>query len=339
MLKCPNNFTVDFGKKLIEYLDPTADISMIKYNWCWKDFGEQFKYLESKIMRYFEQVKEGEPVKAVFYLIHYCKYNIEWGKKTIENNQIGQFAYYTYLMASNHYCTCQWAEKIIENSQSEDRNKAILKMLIVNNSKQSWFKTVIMNSRIGDPSNIVYFAVRHNMLNRKWAENFISNCKIGNPSYAAFLMVRDCNSDYKWAQIIIDNCEVGDIAMSAVSLLRIIGNSYITIKWVNKIIKKSNNCNICFPAYIMVRDYGFSIQWFINIVNKYIIEDKLFFQKYNPSYIIYILTRYHNLNRLYAEMIIKKCKKNNHIIDLMVRYCGSSKKWAENIKNRYNNEI
>ncbi len=165
MLKCPNDFTVDFGRKLIKYLDPTADISIIEDRWCWRKFGKQFKYLESKVMEYFEQVKEGNPSLAVYNLVYYCGFNIKWAEDIIVNCKIGNPSFAAYLMVV--YC----------------------------GSDKKWAENIISNSKIANPSYIAYLMVKYCNSDRKWAENIIGKCKIGDPLYAANLMVRYYNSD------------------------------------------------------------------------------------------------------------------------------------------------
>ncbi len=173
MLKCPNSFDYLFGKKLIKYLNPLADISMINTDWCWKEFAKQFGYLKPKVMKYFEQAKEGDPSLAVFYLYKYGNFDKQWVKKFISNCKIGNPSWIAYCM-SNYQC-----------------NKLII----------AWAQKVIENCKIGEPAFAAYCMTRYCGSTKEWAEKVIENCKINNE--IAYYMTIYCGSSEEWYYNII----------------------------------------------------------------------------------------------------------------------------------------
>ncbi len=203
MLICPKEFNVDFGKKLIKYLDPTANILIIDKYWCWKDFGEQFGYLLPKIKQYLNNCG-GNPSHLVYYLYQYCGLSTKWTKRFIENCKIGNPSIIAYNLVIYYEWSRIWAEKIVEKSKVGNPAGVAYLMAKDYKSSQKWAKKIIENSKIGDPLRAAYLLTKHCYLyHREWAEKIIENSKIGNPIFIASCMVKHCGSSKEWAQKII----------------------------------------------------------------------------------------------------------------------------------------
>ncbi len=152
-------FNVDFGKKLIEYLDPLADISIIEDNWCWKEFGDNFNYLKPKVMKYFEHIKNKDIVFAIYNLVKYCNFNREWAEKIISNCKIGDASYIAFIMVK--YC----------------------------NSDRKWAEEIILRCNIGNPAWSAYLMYENCGSSREWAEDVITRFKNKKSKKAAYMLL------------------------------------------------------------------------------------------------------------------------------------------------------
>lgn len=82
---CPNEFTIDFARKLIEALG--EDSSPIQDNWCWKDLAKHYlakhyPNLRKKVENYFEKAKTGDPSYAAYLMVRDCESSREWADRT-----------------------------------------------------------------------------------------------------------------------------------------------------------------------------------------------------------------------------------------------------------------
>ncbi len=211
MLKCPDEFTVKFGKRLVKYLDPMIDISIINRYWCWKDFESKFGYLKPKVIKYFEQVKEGNPSLAIYNLTHHCNFDKKWAEDFISNCKIGDPSYAAYLMVRDCNSDYKWIKNIISNCKVGDPSYIIYLMTFYYENFYrfyiqtdiNWIKKFLNNCKIGDPCSAVYNMVRYCNFDKIWAIEFISNCKIGDPIRILNLMKQHCNLDQKMLNDII----------------------------------------------------------------------------------------------------------------------------------------
>lgn len=130
--ECPMDCEVDFGRKLISYLND----SFIKDNWCWKDFIKYFPHLKEQAEKYFEEVETGNPGLFACWMVRYGDSKIEWAEKIIEKQIDKEFGD-PALAAKNMVFHCgsqrEWEKRI----------------------KQKWDKILEKRERRNSPGNIV----------------------------------------------------------------------------------------------------------------------------------------------------------------------------------------
>ena len=138
--KCPNTFTIDFGRELVEYLGGNPDA--IQDNWCWKELGKQYLELQGRAERYFEAAETGNPTYAAYQICRNCGSDREWAEKVIETAQTGDPALTAYRMCRNCGSASEWAEGIIETARIGDPAGAAHLMCRDCNSTREWAEGV-----------------------------------------------------------------------------------------------------------------------------------------------------------------------------------------------------
>ena len=113
--KCPEDFTVEFGKNLISYLG--GNISLIEENDCWKEFSKKFPELKDKVEKYFEkclELQEGNVSQAAYYMCYYKISSKSWAESIIEKDDNSRYA---YLMCKFCGSSKSWYESIKNKSE------------------------------------------------------------------------------------------------------------------------------------------------------------------------------------------------------------------------------
>ncbi len=280
-LKCPERFDWKFGKKLIKYLDPSVDISMIDNFWCWREFIREFKYLQSAVEKYLMNATTGEPTYALFMLLY--------------NDYINEFKLQNKLSDD-----CNGVDNIWDCNYCNINAQEFNEYLIQFEFKRKKIETFIKNCKIGNPTNIVVKMVKHCNSSVEWAQDVIENCKIGDPVISAvnLAILCKCSNLYEWAENIITGSKIGNTSRAAY-LMTIY--CYSSEKWASEIILNSKNKNKLQDAYNLYYTKYKSNKW----AKKFI---AMFKYEYPDEYQRIM----NNRNICFYKRWINHINKNNH---------------------------
>jgi len=138
--ECPEEFTTDFGRQLVEYLG--GDSAPIENYWCWKHFAKHYPELREKAERYFETATTGNPAYAAYCMAHYCGSDREWAERIIERTTIGDPAEAAYAMVCDCGSDRKWAERIIERAETGDPAEAAFQLVYNAGADPEWAECV-----------------------------------------------------------------------------------------------------------------------------------------------------------------------------------------------------
>ena len=138
--KCPDHFNTDFGRSLVDYLG--GDSSKIKDRDCWPRFAVVFPELREAAMKYFAEVKTGEPSAAIYYMVKYCEAPLDWGMRVIANMKVGNPSLAVYYMVSDCRAPLEWGMKVIENTTTGDPSWAAYLMVKYCGAPREWYEKI-----------------------------------------------------------------------------------------------------------------------------------------------------------------------------------------------------
>ena len=124
MLECPDIFTVEFGRQLVAELG--GDPSKIKDDWCWKQFGENFKDLVPKAEMYLASATTGNPAEAAYMMYQYCGSSREWAEGVIASATTGNPANAAYWMCCNCGSSREWAKGVKTRIKTQEENERVI---------------------------------------------------------------------------------------------------------------------------------------------------------------------------------------------------------------------
>ena len=108
--KCPETFTTEFGRQLIGWLG--GNVSIIRNNWCWRDFATAFFAFRSQVEQYFAEATVGNPADAAYWMCWRCGSSREWAERVIEQAKTGDPAQAAYWMWKCCGSSQEWAESV-----------------------------------------------------------------------------------------------------------------------------------------------------------------------------------------------------------------------------------
>ena len=130
----------EFGRLLIKHLG--GDPSPIKWNWCWREFAEDYPHLREKAEKYFETTRTGDPARAAYNMAHYYGSSREWAEGVIERAKTGNPVWAAYHMVLDYGSSREWAEGVIESAKVGDPAGAAYYMVRYCGSSREWYDEI-----------------------------------------------------------------------------------------------------------------------------------------------------------------------------------------------------
>lgn len=138
--KCPDVFSVEFGRKLVAYLG--GDPAPIKNSWCWSEFFVEYPDLQKGAEQYFASATEGDPAQAASWMACYWRSPRKWAERIIESAETGDPAWSAYRMALHGGSSLKWAKRVIETTTVGDPTEAARMMWLDFDVPYEWAQQV-----------------------------------------------------------------------------------------------------------------------------------------------------------------------------------------------------
>jgi len=152
-----------FRRQLVVYLG--GDPSLIKGDWTWAEFGEQYPELIEPAFELFRTAQEGDPAYGIYALACWCGLDLKRALDALQKVEVGNPAWEIFLLALDGMLGAEMA------------------------------LSAIRKVKVGDPAWAIYLLARYYGLDVERALEAIRQIGVGDPAGAIYRLVLFCGLD------------------------------------------------------------------------------------------------------------------------------------------------